>query len=75
MIQSDVNDGYSYYDALQVNLNGRVGQRLGLMASYTWSHTIDNVDPDIPSQNPNDPTLPARSKTPTRFSISAIVWW
>jgi hypothetical protein len=23
-------------------------------ASYTWSHTLDNVDPDIPSQNPND---------------------
>ncbi len=57
VIQSDVNDGYSYYDALQVNLNGRVGQRLGFMASYTWSHTIDNVDPDIPSQNPNDPNF------------------
>jgi hypothetical protein len=24
-------DGYSYYDALQVNLNGRVGRDLGLM--------------------------------------------
>ncbi len=57
VIQSDVNDGYSYYDALQVNLNGRIGSRLVVMASYTWSHTIDNVDPDIPSQNPNDPNF------------------
>ncbi len=54
VIQSDVNDGYSYYDALQINLTGRVGANLNLMASYTWSHTIDNVDPDLPSQNPND---------------------
>ncbi len=25
-----------------------------MLASYVWSHAIDNVDPDIPSQNPND---------------------
>ena len=55
VIQSDVNNGYAYYDALQVNLTGRVGRRLTMLASYTWSHTIDNVDPDIPGQNPNDP--------------------
>ncbi len=54
VIQSDVNDGYSYYDALQVNLNGRVGTNFNIMVSYTWSHTIDNVDADLPSQNPND---------------------
>jgi hypothetical protein len=54
VIQSDVNDGYSYYDALQVNLNGRMGSRFNVMVSYTWSHTIDNVDADLSSQNPND---------------------
>lgn len=57
VIQSDVNNGYSYYDALQVNLTGRIGNRLNLLASYTWSHAIDNVDPDVPSQNPNDPNF------------------
>jgi hypothetical protein len=57
VIQSDVNNGYSYYEALQANLNGRIGSRLVVMASYTWSHTIDNVDPDIPNQNPNDPNF------------------
>ena len=25
-----------------------------MLASYTWSHTLDNVDPDTTSQNPND---------------------
>ena len=28
-----------------------------MLASYTWSHTIDNVDPDVPGQNPNDPNF------------------
>ncbi|HWE52318.1 MAG TPA: carboxypeptidase regulatory-like domain-containing protein [Bryobacteraceae bacterium] len=60
VIQSDVNDGYSYYDALQVNLNGRVGAKFNMMVSYTWSHAIDNVDPDLPSQNPNDPNFAGR---------------
>ncbi len=57
VIQSDVNDGYAYYDALDVNLTHRFGNHLAMLASYTWSHTIDNVDPDLPSQNPNDPNF------------------
>ena len=28
-----------------------------MLLSYTYSHAIDNVDPDIPSQNPNDPRI------------------
>jgi hypothetical protein len=55
LIQSDVNDGYAYYDSLNVNLSHRFSNKLSMLASYTWSHTIDNVDPDLPSQNPNDP--------------------
>jgi len=57
VIQSDVNDGYAYYDSLQTNLTGRFGRKLTVMLSYTWSHTIDNVDPDTTSQNPNDPNF------------------
>jgi len=57
VIQSDVNDGFAYYDALDVNLSRRFNQRLSVLASYTWSHAIDNVDPDIPGQNPNDPNF------------------
>ncbi len=54
VIQSDVNDGYANYDALDVNLSHRFSRRLSMLASYTWSHALDNVDPDIPGQNPND---------------------
>ena len=55
VIQSDVNDGYLHYDALDVNLRQSFGDKGLLLASYTWSHTLDNVDPDATSQNPNDP--------------------
>ncbi len=60
VIQSDVNDGYAYYDAMDVNLSHTFSRKLLMLASYTWSHAIDNVDPDIPSQNPNDPNFPGR---------------
>ena len=70
VIQSDVNDGYAYYDSLQVNLTGHIGRRLTMLASYTWSHTIDNVDPDTPARIPTTPTSPASWRMPMRFSIS-----
>jgi hypothetical protein len=55
LIQSDVNDGYANYNALDVNLNHTFAKGVSMLASYTWSHTLDNVDPDVPGQNPNDP--------------------
>jgi hypothetical protein len=57
MIQSDVNNGFAFYDALDVNLSHRFLHGVSMLASYTWSHAIDNVDPDIPNQNPNDPNF------------------
>jgi len=62
VIQSDVNDGFAYYDALDVNLSRRFSHGISMLASYTWSHAIDNVDPDVPSQNPNDPNFPGRQE-------------
>lgn len=55
VIQSDVNNGFLHYDALDVNLRANFGTKGVLLASYTWSHTMDNTDPDSTSQNPNDP--------------------
>ena len=55
MIQSDVNDGYLHYNALDMNVSHTFAQGFSLLASYAWSHTLDNVDPDTTSQNPNDP--------------------
>ncbi len=60
VIQSDVNNGYAYYHAFDVNLSHRFSRRLSMLASYTWSHAIDNVDPDVPGQNPNDPNFTGR---------------
>jgi len=54
-IQSDVNDGYLHYNALDVNLHHVFSKRFEALASYTWSHNLDNVDPDSTSQNPNLP--------------------
>jgi hypothetical protein len=55
LIQSDVNDGFAFYNALDVNFSHHFSRGASMLASYTWSHAIDNVDPDVPSQNPNDP--------------------
>jgi hypothetical protein len=50
-----------------------------MLASYTWSHTIDNVDPDVPSQNPNDAYFTGRTENgnaifdqPQRFVLSGV---
>ncbi|HLJ79115.1 MAG TPA: carboxypeptidase regulatory-like domain-containing protein [Acidobacteriaceae bacterium] len=61
VIQSDVNDGMAWYDALDVNLSHHAANGSAMLASYTWSHVLDTVDPDVPSQNPNDPRRPGRA--------------
>lgn len=53
-IVSLVNDGAAWYDGLQVNLNHSFSHSFFMLASYTWSHALDTVEPDIPSQDPND---------------------
>jgi len=54
VIQTDVNNGYLHYNALDLNLGHTFRRGFSMLASYTWSHTLDNVDPDTTSQNPND---------------------
>lgn len=62
LIQSDVNDGFVTYHALAVNLTHNFSRRASMLASYVWSHTIDNVDPDAPGGNPNDPNFAGRQE-------------
>ena len=57
LVTSDVNNGYGNYNALDVNLKYHLSSRGQMLLSYTWSHALDNVDPDIPQQNPNDPNF------------------
>jgi Carboxypeptidase regulatory-like domain/TonB dependent receptor len=79
VIQTDVNDGYAFYDALDVNLNHRFTRHLQMLASFVWSHAIDNVDPDTTAQNPNDPNFTGHIENgnaifdqATRFVLSGI---
>ena len=69
--------GTSFYDGLQVELKKQFTTHFSMLASYTWSHTIDTVEWDGTSQNPNDYSCPvtcekARSQLnqPNRASIS-----
>ncbi len=55
-IQAVVNNGASLYNALQVRLNKRLSRNFSLLATYTYSHTINNVEPDS-SSDPNDPNF------------------
>lgn len=57
VIQTDVNNGWVQYNALDVNLSHHF-TRFSMLASYVYSHAIDNVDPDAPGGNPNDPNFP-----------------
>ena len=57
VIQTDVNDGYLHYNALDLNLRHTFSRQFSALFSYTWSHTLDNVDPDTTAQNPNDANL------------------
>jgi hypothetical protein len=54
VIQTDVNNGYLHYNALDLNITHTFSHSFSALFSYTWSHTLDNVDPDTTSQNPND---------------------
>jgi hypothetical protein len=57
VILSDVNNGWVQYNTLDVNLSHHF-TGFSMLASYVYSHAIDNVDPDAPGGNPNDPNFP-----------------
>lgn len=58
VVTSDVNDGFLTYNSLNVNLSHQFSNHFAMLASYVYSHAIDNVDPDTTAQNPNDALLP-----------------
>lgn len=53
-INSLINEGTSNYDGLQTNLNKRFGHNFSLLVSYTYSHTINNIEADAPGGAVND---------------------
>lgn len=81
VIQSDVNNGYLHYNALDVNLHHVFAHNFEALASYTWSHTMDNVDPDATSQNPNNPLQTGKAEygnalydQRNRLVVSGVYW-
>jgi outer membrane receptor protein involved in Fe transport len=54
------NDGESKYRGLQINARKTFQDRFGVIASYTYSKTTNNVEPDAPGGDPNDVTLRTR---------------
>ena len=43
-VVAQFNNGYSYYNSLQVSIERRYYQGLTLTGSYTWAHNIDDSD-------------------------------
>jgi hypothetical protein len=41
------NDGSSSYHSMQLQFNRRLPGKLQVLASYTWSHSIDNLSSDV----------------------------
>jgi len=70
-------DGDSWYDALQVNVNKRLGHGLEFQAAYTWSHSLDMGQGNLNSafctgageENGTDPNFPRVDYGPTCFDI------
>ncbi|MBX7220059.1 MAG: TonB-dependent receptor [Blastocatellia bacterium] len=56
-ILATVNLGEGLYNALQINVRKQLTHRFSALASYTWSHTINTVEPDAPGQDPVDANL------------------
>ncbi len=48
---SQVNAGMSDYNALQAKIEKRMSHGYNLLATYTWSHSIDDVDTPLGSNN------------------------
>lgn len=46
---NQVNDGMSDYNALQAKIEKRMSHGYNLLATYTWSHSLDDVDTPLGS--------------------------
>jgi outer membrane receptor protein involved in Fe transport len=49
-----VNQGETKYRGLQLNVRRNFEDQFGVLASYTWSHATNNIEPDAPGGDPND---------------------
>jgi hypothetical protein len=62
VVQFVSNSSTSDYDALQVKYDRRLSAGLQMLASYTWSHSVDTASTDAASANVNTPALIADAR-------------
>jgi len=60
----------SSYHALQVKVQRRFSQGMGFIASYTWSHSIDNGSVNGPP--PSQAALPTAARLSTNLPVAGI---
>ncbi|HTO75038.1 MAG TPA: TonB-dependent receptor [Thermoanaerobaculia bacterium] len=74
-----ISAGHANYDGLQLNLRKNFETKGGMLLSYTWSHTRNDVEPDAPGGDPNDANLLAAewgdSLLDQRHRVVASGWW
>jgi outer membrane receptor protein involved in Fe transport len=79
-IQVVSNEGTSIYHGLQTKLTKRFSDNFSILASYTWSHTINTVEPDAGGGDPNefsrlDQFEKADSQLDQRHKAVISGWW
>jgi hypothetical protein len=63
------NDGSSGYNALQLQFKRRLSRGLQALASYTWSHSIDNASVDSNQFVPAGTINPSSDRASSDFDI------
>ncbi len=71
-VEEIANDGHSSYNGLQTKIEQRFAHRLSLLASYTWSKSMDNQsngtdDSAAGGQYPQNPQNFAAERGPSSF--------
>lgn len=53
-VDAIVNDGSATYNGLQAKLSKQLSHHFSMLLTYTYSHAIDNVEPDAANQSADD---------------------
>ena len=66
-MDANYSNGSSVYHALSVNLKKRISRHYEFLASYTWSHTIDDSTDLQSTLTPQDSFFPALDRSSSTF--------
>ena len=66
-MDANYSNGSSVYHALSVNLKKRISRHYEFLASYTWSHTIDDSTDLQSTLTPQDSFFPSLDRSSSMF--------